>query len=162
KQGLAQTLIRRLQPLWAPGAALQSVFGKHYPGEQLPRWALYAHWRRDHEPVWRDPGLLADVTATDSATANDAARFCAALAQRLQVDPSPVQPAYEDVHYYLWREHRLPANVVAGDARLTDPLERDRLARVFGQGIGASVGSVLPLRRALRDGTRIWQSGHWL
>jgi uncharacterized protein (DUF2126 family)/transglutaminase-like putative cysteine protease len=161
KRRYAERLMRRLQPLWASGAALQSAFGKQYPGEQLPRWALYAHWRTDHEPVWRDPALLADAETAGSATADDAARFCAALAERLQVDPSLVQPAHEDIHYYLWREHRLPANVLAEDARLTDPMERDRLARVFGQGLGASVGSVLPLRRVIRDGTRIWQSGRW-
>ena len=89
---------------------------------------------------------------TDDATAADAARFCAALAERLQVDPSLINPAYEDIHYYLWREHRLPANVLAEDAKLKDPLERARLARVFGQGLGAPVGIVLPLRRAIRDG----------
>ena len=54
------------------------------------------------------------------------------------------------MHYYLWREHRLPENVVAEDAKLGDPMERARLARVFGQGLGAPVGCVLPLRRAIR------------
>ena len=161
KQRIASQLLRRLQPLWAPGAALQNVFGKHYPGEQLPRWALYAHWRADGVPVWRDPDLLATEADTDNATQADAARFCAALAERLQVDPSLIQPAYEDIHYYLWREHRLPANVVTEDAKLRDPAERERLARVFGHGLDASVGSVLPLRRALHDGVRIWQSGKW-
>ncbi len=162
KQRLASQLMRRLQPLWSPGAALQNVFGKHYPGEQLPRWALYSHWRADGEPIWRDPALFAEDDDNEGATAADAARFCAALAERLQVDPSLVQPAYEDIHYYLWREHRLPANVLAADSKLGDPLERERLARVFGQGLEAPVGSVLPLRRALRDSVRIWQSGKWM
>jgi uncharacterized protein (DUF2126 family)/transglutaminase-like putative cysteine protease len=161
KQRIASQLLRRLQPLWAPGAALQNVFGKHYPGEQLPRWALYAHWRADGEPVWRNPALLASEADTNNATPADAARFCAALAERLQVDPSLIQPAYEDIHYYLWREHRLPANVVTEDAKLRDPVERERLARVFGHGLDASVGSVLPLRRALHDGVRVWQGGKW-
>jgi uncharacterized protein (DUF2126 family) len=40
-------------------------------------------------------------------------------------------------------------------------MERARLARVFDHGLGQPVGSVLPLRRAIRDGTRIWQSGRW-
>ena len=62
----------------------------------------------------------------------------AALAERLQVDPALVIPAYEDIHYYLWREHRLPANVLAEDAKLRDPLERARLARVFGQGLASA------------------------
>ncbi len=61
--------------------------GKHYPGEQLPRWALHAHWRADGEPVWQNPALLASDDDTDNATAADAARFARALAERLQVDP---------------------------------------------------------------------------
>ena len=72
-----------------------------------------------------------------------------------------MHPAYEDIHYYLWRERRLPANVLAEDAKLRDELERARLARVFGQGLASPVGSVLPLRRAVRDGVRIWQGGKW-
>ena len=161
KQRYAETLMRRLMARWTPGGALQHAFGKTYPGEQLPRWALYAHWRPDGEPVWRDPALFAGGTETGSADASDAARFAALLAERLQVDPSLVQPAYEDVHYYLWREHRLPANVVAEDSQLRDELGRARLARVFGQGLAAPVGSVLPLRRAVRDGVRVWQGSKW-
>jgi uncharacterized protein (DUF2126 family)/transglutaminase-like putative cysteine protease len=161
KQAYAGKLIRRLMARWAPGGALQHAFGKNYPGEQLPRWALYAHWRPDGEPVWRDASLFASEGETGSADADDAARFAALLAERLQVDPSLVHPAYEDVHYYLWRERRLPANVVAEDAKLRDEQERARLTRVFGQGLGAPVGSVLPLRRVVRDGVRIWQSAKW-
>ena len=73
----------------------------------------------------------------DTATPADAADFAGRLAERLQVDPGLVIPAHEDIHYYLWREHRLPANVLAEDAKLRDPLERARLARVFGQGLAA-------------------------
>ena len=180
KRLLAGRLLRRLAALWSPGAALQHGFGKHYPGEQLPRWALFSHWRLDGEPIWRDATLLASDddangaaaggadgagdaanTGAGGAAAADAARFCAILAGRLHVDPALIQPAYEDVHYFLWREHRLPANVLTDDAKLRDPLERDRLARVFGQGLGAPVGSVLPLRCVHRLGTRTWQSAKW-
>jgi uncharacterized protein (DUF2126 family)/transglutaminase-like putative cysteine protease len=161
KRKYAGRLIRKLAPLWAPGAALTYNMGKHYPGEQLPRWAIHAHWREDGEPVWRDPELLASDDDTDSAAAKDAAAFAAALAERLQVDPSLVNPAYEDIHYYLWREHRLPANVIAEEAKLRDELERKRLAKVFAQGLAEPVGSVLPLRRVIEDGARRWQSGKW-
>ncbi|CAP54119.1 transglutaminase family protein [Gluconacetobacter diazotrophicus] len=161
KRAYAGRLLRRLLPLWSKGAAIQHVLGKHYPGEQLPRWALLCHWRRDGEPVWTDPELLASDDDTDTATERDAAAFCAALAERLQVDPDLVSPAYEDIHYYLWREHRLPANVVVEDAKLRDPLERERLARVYGHGLNVPVGSVLPLRVVVRDGVRRWQSGRW-
>ncbi len=161
KRRYAGRLLRRLAARWSPGAALQYAMGKPYPGEPLPRWALYSHWRRDGQAVWRDPALLASDDDSDTATAEDAARFAALLAERLQLDPALVNPAHEDVHYYLWREKRLPANLVVEDAKLADPLERARLARVFGQGLAAPVGAVLPLRRVIQDGVRRWQSGRW-
>ncbi|HEY2134159.1 MAG TPA: transglutaminase family protein [Acetobacteraceae bacterium] len=162
KRGYAGRLIRRLARLWAPGAALHLGMGKQYPGEQLPRWTLSAHWRRDGEKVWLEPDLLADPdSSTGTATAEDVAAFAGALAERLQLDPGLVQPAHEDVHYYLWRERRLPANVVVEDNRLRDQLERERLVRVFGQGLASPVGSVLPLCRRSEDGRRRWQSGRW-
>ena len=161
KRHYAGKLIRKLTPLWAKGAALTYNMGKHYPGEQLPRWAIHAHWREDGEPVWRDPTLLASDEDKDSAAAKDAAAFAGALAERLQLDPSLVNQAYEDVHYYLWREKRLPANVVALESKLRDEMERQRLARVFGRGLAEPVGSVLPLRRVIQDGSRRWQSGKW-
>ncbi|MGY4801832.1 transglutaminase family protein [Teichococcus aerofrigidensis] len=159
KRRLAGRLLDRLMPLWAPGGVVQYAMGKHYPGEQLPRWALNAFWRKDGEPVWTDPTWLADDDHVDDATAADAAEFAAALALRLGLDPRHVHPAHEDIHYHLWKENRLPANVIAEDSRLRDPLERARLARVFGQGLAASVGSVLPLRR--RADGRAWETGRW-
>ncbi|WP_439579673.1 DUF2126 domain-containing protein [Elioraea sp.] len=161
KRAVAGRLLRRLHRLWAPGGALQYAQGKWYPGEQLPRWALYAHWRIDGEPVWRDPALLASDDDRDSATAAVARRFAERLAERLQVDPACAIGAHEDIHYYLWREHRLPANVVVEDAKLADPLERTRFARVFAQGLAAEVGTVLPLRRIGRCADRRWQTSTW-
>ncbi|WP_114374092.1 transglutaminase family protein [Elioraea thermophila] len=161
KRAIAGRLLRRLHAAWAPGGALQYAQGKWYPGEQLPRWALYAHWRTDGEPVWRDPALFASDDDRDDADAALAARFAARLAERLQVDPACTIPAYEDIHYYLWRERRLPANVIAEDSKLKDPLERTRLARVFEQGLGSPVGTVLPLRRVGLGPDRRWQTGRW-
>jgi uncharacterized protein (DUF2126 family) len=154
-------LLRRLTKRWTSGAALQYVMGKQYPGEQLPRWAFHCLWRADGEPVWRDPALFAAEHETDTATQAEAADFAGRLAERLRIDPGLVIPALEDTHYYLWREHRLPANVLAEDSKLLDPLERARLAKVFGQGPHSTVGSVLPLRRVLDNGSRRWQSGRW-
>ena len=162
KRAYAGRLIRRLAKLWSPGSALQYAMGKQYPGEPLPRWALYSHWRTDGEPIWMDRGLLASDDDKDTAGADDAAAFCRGLAERLQVDPSLVISAHEDVHYYLWKERRLPANVVTGDNKLRDPLERAAMARVFQQGTASPVGSVLPLRRVMHDGSRRWQSGRWV
>jgi uncharacterized protein (DUF2126 family)/transglutaminase-like putative cysteine protease len=161
KRRLAGRLLRRLQGLWAPGSALSYAQGKWYPGEPLPRWGLHCHWRADGEPVWTDPALLASDDDTDDATPQDAAEFAVMLAGRLGLDPGLRIPAREDVHYYLWKEKMLPANVVAEDSKLRDPLERARLARLFSQGLAAEVGSVLPLRRAGMGGDRAWESGRW-
>lgn len=161
KRRFAGRLLRRLQPLWAPGAALTYSQGKWYPGEQLPRWALYCHWRADGEPVWTDLALLASDEDMDTATAKDAAEFAVLLAGKLGIDPTLRIPAHEDIHHFLWREGRLPANVVAEDAKLRDPMERARLRRVFGQGLAAEVGSVLPLRRFGTGADRVWESGKW-
>ncbi|MEA2737789.1 MAG: hypothetical protein QOH05_1096, partial [Acetobacteraceae bacterium] len=154
KRAYAGRLIRRLMHRWSHGAVLNHSMGKQYPGEQLPRWALHCHWRADGEKVWNDPALLASDDDTDNATAHEAARFAYSLAERLQVDPALVIPAYEDIHYYLWKEHRLPANVLAEDSKLRDPLERARLARIYAQGLSSVVGSVLPLRRVIDGGAR--------
>jgi uncharacterized protein (DUF2126 family)/transglutaminase-like putative cysteine protease len=161
KRTLAGRLLRRLAPIWAPGAVLHYAQGKQYPGEQLPRWALHAYWRADGEAVWQDAALLATDDDADDATAEDAARFCAALAGILQIDPALVMPAYEDVHYYLWRESRLPANVRAEASKIADPIERARLVRLFTGDLTAASGSVLPLRRVAVEGVRQWQSARW-
>ena len=87
------------------------------------------------------------------------------MAERLGLDEQYVFPAYEDVYYYMWRERRLPVNVDPFDARLSDPLERDRLARVFTQGLEATIGYVLPVARNQnnRQGRfeSRWQTGPW-
>ena len=162
KRAYAGRLMRRLNALWAPGAAIQYAMGKQYPGEQLPRWAMHAYWRRDGQPVWRDPARLASDDTDGAASVADAARFAHRLAERLRVDTAHIADAYEDAHYYLWHEARLPVNVTVDANRLDDPLARARLARVFGHGLGKPVGCLLPLRRIEAGGVRAWQSGRWL
>ena len=162
KRREAGKLIRRLMGLWSPGAALQYGAGKHYPGEQTPRWALNATWRRDGEPVWADPALLANPDAAEgTATAETAAAFARRLAETLGVPAACAIPAYEDQPYFLMREGRLPANVVAEASHSRDPQERARLLRVFSQGLDAVVGHVLPLRRWGAGPSRRWQSEQW-
>ena len=68
---------------------------------------------------------------------------------------------YEDTWYYLWRERRLPSNVDPFDARLDDPLERERLRRVFERGLDKPAGHVLPVQRAA-NGSGRWRSSRWL
>jgi len=162
KRREAGKLLQRLIPLWAPGAVVQYGAGKHYPGEQLPRWALNATWRPAGEPVWSDPALLADPDGEPGdADAAAAHAFALALAETLHVATEAVLHAYEDQPYFLMREARMPANLVAEAAQSRDPLERARIIRVFTQGLDQPVGSVLPLRRAGRCGARHWTTERW-
>jgi uncharacterized protein (DUF2126 family)/transglutaminase-like putative cysteine protease len=161
KKLLAEDLLARLRARFAPGAALHIGQGKWYPGEQLPRWALSCIWRKDGEPVWRDPALFANERRTDGHGLEEAGRFIRTLASVLGVEPDFAQPAYEDVFYYLWKEARLPVNVDPLDNRLSDPLERARLTRLFQQGLNQAVGYVLPLRWAGLPPDGNWRSGRW-
>lgn len=159
KRRLSAELFQRLREHYAPQSLVHFGQGKWYPGEQLPRWSLNCFWRKDGQPVWRNPALIADENRDHGATSELAGRFLASVAERLGVASRFVFPAYEDNLYYLWREGQLPVNVSAEDSRLDDELERTRLRTVFSQGLGKVVGQVLPLARSA-NGER-WQSGRW-
>ncbi|MGE0405119.1 MAG: transglutaminase family protein, partial [Candidatus Korobacteraceae bacterium] len=94
KYQIADTLARRLRSRFAPGGLLHHGQGKWYPGESLPRWALGLYWRRDGEPVWRDPALTADENVPQNLTEVVARSFILELAERLVVDPSHAIPGY--------------------------------------------------------------------
>jgi uncharacterized protein (DUF2126 family) len=106
-----------------------------------------------------NPALIGDETKPNVVDKIVTSHFLHRVAQRLQVDGKNVFPAYEDVFYYMWRERRLPGNVDPFDSRVDDKQERERLMRVFTQGLQSAVGHVLPLAR--RDDGRGWQSGAW-
>ena len=158
----ADTLARRLRSRFAPGGMLHHGQGKWYPGESLPRWSLGLYWRKDGEPVWREPELTADENAPGGLTEEDARHFIVELGERLELDPVHVVPGYEDVWYHLWKERRLPVNVDPFDNKLDNAQDRKRLARIFEQGLDKVVGYTLPLRRDYyTDGTSAWASGQW-
>ena len=93
----ANNLIRRLRDRFAPGGFLHHGQGKWYPGESLPRWTLGLFWRKDGEPVWRDPALVANEDKPGRLTAADSQAFITELAKRLDVNAKHVLPGYEDV-----------------------------------------------------------------
>jgi len=162
KQAIADRMLRKLHPEWGPGGLLFHGQGKWYPGEQLPRWALSCFYRGDGVPLWKDPKWFAPSDAQSSHTAKDAERFVRELIAQLGLTEHALQPAYEDAWYYLWREGRLPSNVEVLDARLEDPVERERLRRVFQQGLGEKVGWILPLAHdsSWRSGKLFLRSEH--
>ncbi len=160
KRLLSADLMAKLRIKYGEGGLLHYGQGKWYPGEQLPRWSLNLFWRKDKEPVWTHPELFADEHKDYGATEAHAHRFLAGVAKRLALDAKFVFPAFEDTWYYLWRERKLPTNVDPFDARLADPLERDRIRKVFTQGLDKVVGHVLPVARNAGAGPR-WQTGPW-
>ncbi|QDT69417.1 hypothetical protein MalM25_23540 [Planctomycetes bacterium MalM25] len=162
KRHLADDLLLRLKSRFGTGGLLHYGQGKWYPGEQLPRWAFTCYWRADGEPIWANESLLARDGVSHGQTVDDARRFGQALAERLEVNPEHVVDGFEDAMYYAWRERRLPANVNPRDAKLEDQEERERLARVFEQGLTTSVGVALPLKFAWWAAEPRWQSGAWV
>ncbi|MCE9519651.1 MAG: transglutaminase family protein, partial [Verrucomicrobia bacterium] len=161
KRGLAGTLIKRLRRKFAPGGLLLYGQGKWYPGEPLPRWALGCHWRRDGIPVWLNDALIADETRDYGHGSEDARRFALVLSAALGVEDRWLIPGYEDVYYYLWKERRLPANVDPLKSNLKNKEEREKLGRIFQDGLGEVAGYVLPLKREEKGDKRNWQSGPW-
>ncbi len=159
KRRLAAELYHRLKQRYAPSGLAHFGQGKWYPGEQLPRWSLNCYWRKDGEPLWVNPELIADEQAGTDVTEATARRFLARVALQLGLDPKYVFPAFEDAFYYLWRERRLPTNVDPFDSRLEDPMERARLAKVFEQGLERTIGHVLPITRT--DDDTGWRTGPW-
>jgi uncharacterized protein (DUF2126 family)/transglutaminase-like putative cysteine protease len=155
-------LARRLRDRLAPGGFLHHGQGKWYPGESLPRWALGIYWRKDGQPIWTNPELVADEAKPKMHNDQDAKAFVTRLAERLGVEPRYAVPGYEDVWFYLWKERRLPVNVDPFDNHLENPEDRARLARVFEQGLDKVVGYALPLRRDYYvGGGGTWVSGQW-
>jgi len=161
KQVYADELIRRLRTHFAPGAVLTHGQGKWYPGESLPRWAYALTWREDEEPVWNDLNMIAVSGGHPSPSGEDTEVFIKTLAEKLGVDPDFALPTYEDPIHYLLKEHALPVNVDPLDSRLADAEERTRLTRVFRNGLGASIGMVLPLQPWQAQDKHRWLTGAW-
>jgi uncharacterized protein (DUF2126 family) len=150
KQGLANTLIRRLRERFAPKGLLTYGQGKWYPGESLPRWAYALHWRGDGKPL-----VHTDLSEGRTPAGIEAARLLVrGIAERLEVAPDNAIPGYEDAFYYLHRERQLPDNVLPEDNKLKDPEERTRIAKVFERGLDTPRGYALPIQR--------WQSRAWM
>ncbi|MDA8743292.1 transglutaminase family protein [Rubripirellula amarantea] len=161
KRVLSNLLLLRLRDQFAPGGLLHYGQGKWYPGESLPRWALSCLWRRDGEPIWRDPSLLADEGHDYGFTSEDANRFVRHLARELDISAKLTFPVYEDTFHYLWSENRLPIDVDPTDPKLSDPNERAMMIRTFQNGLGTPVGFVMPIRRAWWQARPGWIGGHW-
>jgi uncharacterized protein (DUF2126 family)/transglutaminase-like putative cysteine protease len=161
KRILSGTLLKRLREKFTSGALLHHGQGKWYPGEPLPRWALAAYWRKDGVPIWKDESLIADESKNYGHGAREAKELITRIARTVGADAKYVLPAYEDAFYYMWKERRLPSNVSPEKSNLKDRLERDRIARIFQQGLGEVVGYAMPIKRCWYGNEPGWMSGAW-
>jgi uncharacterized protein (DUF2126 family)/transglutaminase-like putative cysteine protease len=161
KRILSGKLIRRLREKFAPGALLHYGQGKWYPGEPLPRYALGAYWRKDGVPVWKDDSLIADESKNYGHGPKEAKELATRLAKTIGVNPKHLIPAYEDAFYYSWKERRFPTNVTPEKSNLKDKQERERIARIFQQGLGSVTGYALPIKCAAFGNQPGWVSGSW-
>ncbi len=163
KRSLADKLIRRLQKRFAPGGFLHYGQGKWYPGETLPRWTFSLYWRRDGQPIWQNPELIAQESVNTGVGAKEAEILLRTIAVELDVAPDLALPAFEDPAQWILKEASLPENVTPENSKLKDPEERLRIARVFGRGLTEPSGFVLPIQpwQARADGRRRWRSEPW-
>ncbi len=161
KRRLAYDLLLRLKDRFGYGAVLHFGQGKWYPGEPLPRWSMAIFWRKDGERIWHNDKLLANTETNYGYTVEDAERFAKQLALRLGTNPEHAFHAFEDAMYYMWRERRLPINVDLRDSKLESKEERERIARIFEQGLTKPVGIVMPLRHVWWGASPTWVSGPW-
>jgi uncharacterized protein (DUF2126 family)/transglutaminase-like putative cysteine protease len=161
KRKYADTLMKRLMARFAPGGLLHYGQGKWYPGEPLPRWAFSCYFRKDGEPIWRDPALFASETVAYNHGIKEAEALTRALVERLGVGEQFIIPAHEDAFYYIWKERKLPVNVDVFDSKLENEQERIRLRRIFETGLKATVGYTVPLRPVWDRDQIGWQSGRW-
>jgi uncharacterized protein (DUF2126 family)/transglutaminase-like putative cysteine protease len=176
KRAFADALIHRLRERFAPGGVLHHGQGKWYPGETLPRWTFSLYWRKDGQPIWRDPARLAreplpaEATArpykqppepTPAPTVDDAGRFLTVMAEELDVGTEYLVPAWEDPAEWLVRERQLPINVDPLNPKLEDAEARARMARVFDRGLDNPVAWVLPVQRWAARDAKGWRSEQW-
>jgi uncharacterized protein (DUF2126 family) len=162
KRRLADKLMRRLQDKFSNGGLLHYGQGKWYPGETLPRWTFSLYWRKDGQPIWQNPDLLAQEDTHEDVGPEDAEALLQAIAAHLDVPVQNVLPAYEDPAEWIIKEGNLPANVTPENSKLTDPEERARIARVFERGLTTPAGYVLPVQRWQTRASSRWMSEIWI
>lgn len=155
------------------GAFAMHRFGKQYPGESLPRWALHLMWRDDGVPIWRNPARLdfTDVAAEspplhaaeararqhESRTLHAsqlqlAEHLCTRITRQLGIASAPL-PVFEDPWALTKTEAHLPPDVDPSTLRFDADEDRRRLAESLERGIDAPRGYVVPVQA--------WQ-GRWL
>ncbi len=159
KRELAYNLVLRLRDAFTKGGLLHFGQGKWYPGEPLPRWSYACFWRKDKNPVWRNPELLADIHRDYNFNHLDALNFSERLTAQLGIRKEYLVTGYEDIFYWLWKEGTIPANIDPLKVDLKDSAERRALAKSLDKGLETPVGYALPLK--WDEQKHLWKSSPW-
>tara|TARA_R110000868_G_scaffold37111_10_gene131532 strand:- start:15669 stop:18995 length:3327 start_codon:yes stop_codon:yes gene_type:complete len=157
KRALASSLSLRLREAFGKEGMLHHAQGKWYPGETLPRWQIGIHWRKDGEPIWKEPKWLASFTENYKLPEDITHKFLSKLAKYLGCSTDSITPAFEDAFYFLWEEQKLPVDVNPKEYTKKDSALRRKLGKVMEQGIDKIVGHVLPLTRH----NEFWITNPW-
>jgi uncharacterized protein (DUF2126 family)/transglutaminase-like putative cysteine protease len=147
KRRLANELAGALREQFAPGGLVQRGQGKWYPGEPLPRWQTGLIWRKDGEPLWDDPHLLADPyeeSEADPKAAVAAESVARAIAREFGLPEDHLQPCYEDPLVELAEDLRRPA----GPRPEQEPAAEPQLVSKLDESVAEPAGWVLPLAPA--------------
>jgi uncharacterized protein (DUF2126 family) len=165
KKNLAHKLLLKLKSKWSQGALLHYGQGKWYPGEPLPRWSLSCFWREDGVEIWKDHSLIADENQDYNFTNEHAEKFISKLSQNLSIPHGFTIPAYEDTFHYLLQEQKLPLDLDPFDSKLDNELDRERLRKIYTEGLKEIVGFVLPIKPkttiSSKKSETVWQTSSW-
>ncbi|MGO4892150.1 transglutaminase family protein [Flavobacterium sp. W21_SRS_FM6] len=161
KLKFARLMAQELTSTLFKGAVVMQSFGKHYPGEPLPRWQIGIYKSRSQAPLWNDLNRLR--LGQETIAPGDPAmpkQFIADLAAELGLADTSL-PAYEDLEAKLKSigsdetTHLLPRFSRSKRAFISRPLPDD-LDQKW-QSYFEPAGWVLPLDH---DDEK-WSTGEW-
>ncbi|MBU43592.1 MAG: IMP dehydrogenase [Spirochaetaceae bacterium] len=157
KRDYAERLRRRIvQNLALPSPLFVSAQGKWYPGEPLPRWAYFAHWRLDGQPL----SLFSGAPPEKDASHGDDKALLEKLCERLKIESVFIKPLFEDPLEQLRNQAALPENAQKlKDLESFHALERNRVLALMESDLSEAAAHVLPL--AYEPESRRWSSSVW-
>lgn len=154
KREMAEQLLYTLKDDFALGGLLHFGQGKHYPGEEYPRWMLSYFWRKDAIPIWQNSDLLA-TSPSYPLTFAHAKKFMTALIQALNLTVQSIE-AFEDPVEILREQNHL---ISAHELDYTDVESTQKFLHSLDDTVLTPTGLILPLHWDFSQ--QQWHSPLW-